>query len=247
MRYYEVNKVTGEKTLIPSDDIITVTDKYLLVRPSDSNAAAKMVANYVVTDDTDENVSLDLSTLSTSLSPEESDNGVTKYTYTIGIEEANIQHRLPLSVCGFITDEINIGTCSYIELSVSRNNSFVPIEYYIVDGINEVPILPIEETTVENEKLFWGQKTRFDIADTVVIKQNGINTTMSIDDFLELDEINDTDSYTISYTPVSNSNIYRPVNTTIKIKLIERCKDMIPSVINSITIKKHGGKQPWTI
>ena len=47
IKYYELNKITNKKKLINSSDIISVGKDYLIIRPSNSNAAAKIIYDYI--------------------------------------------------------------------------------------------------------------------------------------------------------------------------------------------------------
>lgn len=250
MNYYELNKVTGEKKLIKNDDIISVTSDYILIKPSDSNATAKMVYDYIEEDEDSSATSLNLKQSDCALFPTSAEAGSNKYMYNVGIENIDVKRKFPEQVCGYITDSITIDSCSYIELSVNRNNSSVPIEFSIIDGSNETPIIPIEESgIIITERLFFGQKLRFtpDDSTDVVIKKDDIATSMTIDEFLALTDIDDNDIYTAEYLPTTNETQYKPTNNSIKIKIIERCDNKIPSVINSMVLKKHGGEKPWNI
>lgn len=251
MRYYEVNKVTGEKKLIRNTDIISVNRDYILIKPSDSNAAAKMIYDYVTEDELTSLSSIELKQADYSMFPDTSSTGDNKYMYNVGIENITVEKRIPEKVCGYITGAISIGSCSYIELSVSRNNLSVPIEYSIIDGFKEVPIIPVEESgLIITEHLFFGQGLRFtpDKSHDIKIKKNGLDTSMSLDNFLSLTDIDkDNEVYTAEYMPINTSSKYSPSNNLIKIKIIERCYDNIPSVVNTLVIKKHGGEKPWII
>ena len=94
MRYYEVNKITGEKKLIRNADIISVNRDYILIKPSDSNAAAKMVYDYITEDETSLS-SLELKQVDYSMFPDVSSVGDNKYMYNIGIENITVEKRIP--------------------------------------------------------------------------------------------------------------------------------------------------------
>lgn len=247
--YYEVNIATGEKTLIPENEIVNVTEDYIIVSSTRNNAAARMITNFLTEEVEEKNTSIELKQNNIQMLPEESETGVRKYIYNVGIDKIKIEKRLPQKICGHITNDINIGTCSYIELSVKRNNTSVPVEFYIIDGLNETPILPLEETVIENEQLFVGQDIRFtpDPNKAFMIKKNGVETSMTRADFLEMKDINAEDSYTADYTPIAKAYKYVPKNKSIKIKIIERCFGKVPSVISALVIKKHGGEKIWNI
>ena len=128
---------------------------------------------------------------------------------------------------------------------------FSSIEYFIVDGDIEVPILPMSEKYVHNERIFPETDLRFDIdidlynsIDTK-IKRNGMTINSSLDSVIDqYDAV-----YSISYHQADNVYNYTPINDTIRIKAIIRyygsTLDTIP-YIETINIRKYGGNTLWT-
>lgn len=152
--------------------------------------------------------------------------------------------------CYFCSDEINIGKLKdneYITLAVNDSVINGNIEYYILDGNKAIPILPENKTFISDEKIFYHMDPRFNI-DTnsnSYIKKNG---EIIDSNFIEAVNKNDTNLYTISYTPKFN-NINKLLNSKIRVKVIIRNYDInslaYNTFINSITIKKFGGGNLW--
>lgn len=141
-----------------------------------------------------------------------------------------------------------MSSCSYIKLSVISNQDISNIEFYIIDGIKEYPILPIETERVK-EKLFYNLDTRFTIDKTkeIIIYKNNEATSLSLDDINSLDF--NSNVYTIEYTPAIQHQIYNPTQDNIKVKLIQRIynDNDIPANIIAMTILKYGGSKIWNI
>lgn len=166
--------------------------------------------------------------------------------YTLGIDNIKILKSTPSAVNGFVSKEIDLGACSYIELSakVSGDGN---VEYSIVDGTTEAPILPVEQTEVRNEKVFFGLDTRFkpDTSKPVTIYKDGQKTSITYEQLKNLDAGS---SYSVSYTPVKSAHVYYPQNLKVKIKVIQRNDgDNAPASINSLVILRHGGDKLWTM
>jgi hypothetical protein len=175
-------------------------------------------------------------------------NIVTKVEYYFGIDNINPKYILNDKTCGFISKNIKIDSCSYIKLSVISNQDISNIEFYIIDGIKEYPILPIETERVK-EKLFYNLDTRFTIDKTkeIIIYKNNEATSLSLDDINSLDF--NSNVYTIEYTPAIQHQIYNPTQDNIKLKLIQRIynDNDIPANIIAMTILKYGGSKIWNI
>lgn len=173
---------------------------------------------------------------------------IKKYNYLFGIDKVNIGNSIrPENSC-FVSNEIEIGFLNeedYIQLSakydIGLNGS---IEFYIIDGSNIKPILPIEENQVIDEKIFTGFKTRFSIDSTknIIIKENGIISSLSLEEVYNSEKTN----LTITYTPI-NSYSVKTENHSIKIKAILRLYDNNTAApyIKEIAIKKFGGSTLW--
>lgn len=180
---------------------------------------------------------------------------VTKYVYTFGIDELAINLLDLEDDCYFLSEYINTGTFNeeeYIYLAVADNSGeYSNIEYCILDGDKEIPIMPIGQKYIYNERIFPEENIRFSI-DTdlwsegiIKIKKNGEAQDIQ----LEVAQSKYDDVYSISYQPVSNYYKYTPINSSIRVKAILRTYgtvyDTIPYIKN-INIRKYGGNTLWT-
>ena len=180
---------------------------------------------------------------------------VVRYIYIMGIDTITANLLMLNNNCYFLSENINTGHFEqndYLQLAVSDNvGEFSSIEYFIVDGDIEVPILPMSEKYVHNERIFPETDLRFDIdidlynsIDTK-IKRNGMTINSSLDNVIDqYDAV-----YSISYHQADNVYNYTPINDTIRIKAIIRyygsTLDTIP-YIETINIRKYGGNTLWT-
>lgn len=176
----------------------------------------------------------------------------TKVKYAFGINKLETKHIKNYNVCGYISEDIEISSCSYIKLSVKGNNDISGLEFYIIDNSKESPILPIETDIVKDEKIFFGMDTRFNIDTTkdITIKKDGEIFSSSLTDLNELDSSSFAKSiYTIDYVPIVQQHLYYPESSFIKVKIIQRCyaSSAIPIDISSISILKYGGNKIWNI
>jgi hypothetical protein len=173
---------------------------------------------------------------------------ISKFSYFFGVDSLSVQSAEINTTCCFISKEINVGTFSendYIQLEAAYNaEGFASIEFYILDGNKQIPILPVGDAQVYYEKIFYGMKTRFPIDTTkpITIKKDNIQVDVSIDKaILSTDGL-----YTIDYAPVNAYN-YKPLSTTVKIKAILRLynRSSTPPSISKIKIRKYGGNTLW--
>lgn len=242
-------KSTGRE--IDSSRIVSITDNGLLELLD--NAAIRFIPN----DDLESPTSLsssykgatmssipaktDTTQYDTSTSTDSAEYGGIQYNYKFGINSVDIKSMKPTDSSGFITKAITIGNVDHIELSATSTGGNAAIEYYIIDGTNETPILPQEDTEVK-EKLFYGLSTRFNVNtdNDVVIYVNGEKSDYTLADKDGFDY--KTNEYYVTYTPIEASHKYSPSNNEIKIKVIERIlSGCTPSTIKDITIVKFGG------
>lgn len=176
------------------------------------------------------------------------DNDSLYYYYLFGIDEIEIQNIEINNVSSFCSKNINIGSLSsndhlslYTEDSIERGS----IEYYILNGDEEIPILPENQNEIINEKIFYKTATRFPINynKPVIIKKDLKKTNLTLQEAINM---NDEGTYTVSYTPVINT-ITNSLNENIKLKAILRSYDTnFNTFIRSLKIKKYGGNNLWT-
>ena len=166
--------------------------------------------------------------------------------YVFGFDRIICSRKIPDSVAGYVSQEIDVSDYVYIRLSVKQHEY---IEYSIIDGKDETPILPVEQTYVTDEKIFLGLKTRFqpDETEEVIVKRNGIRTTYSFNDVQGLEILKD-DLWTVSYKPLTAASKYTPKTNKIRVKLIQRCyPGSVPIDITDIKIRKYGRSTTWTL
>lgn len=169
------------------------------------------------------------------------------YYYLFGLDKISIEYvDIEDSSC-FVSKEIKIEQLKddeYIALDATYSCEEGNIEFYIIDGTTEIPILPESSKEVIYEKVFYKTPTMFTIEDTGSIKvyDNRIPSTMSINDAM-----NNTDErFTVSYKPKNATIIDSLMNDTIQVKAVIRAynKNYVP-YIKSIQIKKYGRSSLW--
>lgn len=174
---------------------------------------------------------------------------IEKSRYMFGFKNlkfANVKYDY---TAGIISDYIDLDQYNYITISDSNELSLdYSIEYSILDGSLEIPILP-EDQTKTFEKLFYNIDPRFVLIDTPVLYQYDKNsktlteiernyTELSFDDFSNYD-------YYIEYTPGGETHKYIPENNNIRIKIIYRNLTDNNLYISSVVLKKYGGGPDW--
>lgn len=183
-----------------------------------------------------------------------------RYRYLYGFDGIEAAQKTIDNSAGYISSEIDVSDCSYIELSASVTDN---VEYSILDGKKEVPILPIGQDKIKNEKLFFGLMPRFDIMNPsdIVVKRDGevigISSLQDLQLFLLTNNTNSETgqssflregSYTIDYEPGASAQSYHPDNDRIRIKIIQRnFVDSIPIAIDTLVIRKYGRSNPWAL
>lgn len=178
-----------------------------------------------------------------------------KYIYVLGIDSISANLLLLNNNCYFLSESINTGHFNeddFLQICVSdHTGEFSSIEYFIVDGDMEIPILPISEKNIYNERIFPETDLRFAIDNDlysygiIKIKRDGMAIDSSLDSVIDQYDA----TYCVSYQPVSDVYNYTPINDSIRIKAIIRYYgsiiDTIP-YIESINIRKYGGNTLWT-
>lgn len=169
------------------------------------------------------------------------------YYYLFGLDKISIQYAEPDMKSCFISKEIKIESLKeheYLALQADYLCEKGNIEFYIIDGTNEIPILPEGENIVSEEQVFYKVATRFTVDDITSIKvyKDSVPSKVSLNE-----AVNDPqEGYTVSYAPKAATSIDNILSNTIKVKAIIRCydKNYIP-FIKSIRIKKYGGDTLW--
>lgn len=173
----------------------------------------------------------------------------TMYSYMFGINSIDIKYVEQEKDCCFISQSVNIGEVTkndYIQLhvvdSVNDNSS---IEYYLLDGDIEIPLIPVGTKIIKNERIFSSLPLRFTATNSnnIAIKKDGLLTNISMDD--AKNQI--LSRFSADYIPTCKYN-YTPINSNIRIKAIIRkySNQIDNSYISLIKIRKYGGDALWT-
>ena len=169
------------------------------------------------------------------------------YYYLFGLDKISVEYVDIEDTSCFVSKDIKIDKLKddeYISLVSDYSCVEGSIEFYIMDGTNEIPILPETQKRVEHEKIFYKTPTMFAIDDmsSVKVYKNRIPSTSNINEAIN----NTNEDYTVSYTPKNATIIENLLNDTIKVKAIIRTynKNYIPH-IKSIKIKKYGRSSLW--
>lgn len=238
---YTTTKYYMDKSKL-TDDLWNKIKQYEYKYTFDANSKLEMEA--VISRVTNETTNYHLNSFN-------KDNVVEKnmYNYMFGIDSIEIKNIEQYQDSCFISEAMDIGTLSdkeYIQLHTEEIiDDDTCIEYSILDGDTEIPVLPFGAKTVKNEKIFNGLPLRFnqDYSLTVVIKKDGIVTDISLDDA----KTQVLSRFSADYFPQENYN-YKPINSNIKIKAIIRnySKKTNNSYLKAIKVRKYGGDVPWT-
>lgn len=180
---------------------------------------------------------------------------VTKYMYIFGIDNITVGLLDFNEDCYFLSDSINtgkLGVEDYLQIYTEDNiGEFSSIEYYIVDGDVEVPLLPVTEKYVYNERVFPENDLRFTVDGDLYalgimkVKRDGLAIDSTLENIITQYDA----KYSVSYQPTLDCYNYTPINDSIRIKAIIRIYgstvDTIP-YIKSINVRKYGGSTLWT-
>ncbi|MGG2085324.1 hypothetical protein [Lysinibacillus pakistanensis] len=164
-----------------------------------------------------------------------------KFVYFLGLDKLEAKSVVQERSCIRILKDIDVTSAEWIELDT---DDYIPekasIEYYIIDGEKEVPILPNNRKEMKNEKLFPNISTLFEVKeDNYVIKRDGEIMSSKLNEVKN----NRDATYSITYS-VDNQNRYKPTNNEVKIKVILRTYDDISDApfIKNIDVKIFGGE-----
>lgn len=188
---------------------------------------------------------------SLNFSPDLDNDGVIKnvVAYNFGIDSVKVGFSASYETTGFVSEKINIDSCSYLQVELQTEKGDTSIEVYILDDGKELPILPLNGNYVADEKIFQDLPTRFvvDEAESVTIKKDGEVTNLNLNNINNTTVLDSDAVYTVSYFPREDSDKVFPTSKEIQVKIIQReysfCTKQ--TIIKAVTIKKFGGKIPW--
>lgn len=224
-----IKKQNNSWAFIPKSDVEIIedkTDKFFLKEKFDRVPNQKEVYNFF-----DSNVI-------------EDENLTECFEYIFGLNDIEINTKKFDESCALISNNITLFNCSYISIYADYNeNVNGAIEISILDGTEEIPILPENKTIVENEKLFYGLPTRF-LNNEYKIYEDMIVTNKKLEEISK--EEYENHNYSITYLPAGEIHKYFPKNDSIKIKVILRSYEKnYKTSISNIMLKKYGGAKEW--
>jgi len=140
------------------------------------------------------------------------------YTSFFGLNDLVIGDRKFYRTSGLLTNDIYVEKGKPIRLKADvREQEFASVEFSIIDGNEEVPILLAGEEKIVDEKLFFGCDTRMSGTDKVYKK-----------DFKPITHEPDDNDYfndfvlTVSYKPDEKYQLYTPKHDKVKVKVVIR-------------------------
>lgn len=168
------------------------------------------------------------------------------YYYIFGIDNFKAEFVKVNNNSSFISKDIfinGINNTEYLKLEAEYDCQNGSVEFYVLDGIAQIPVLPDNVSQVIDEKLFYGMPTRFTVDNnkSIVIKRNSIVTKMTMNEAINKNDA----AYTASYYPLNAQIIKNITSNNIKIKAIIRTYDKTIPYIKKIKLKKFGGGALW--
>lgn len=160
------------------------------------------------------------------------------YSNYFGLSKVELSYRKYRRDSGIMMPNISVVPNKPVKiLAEMKVPDKTSVELYIIDGNNEVPILPQGETNVVHEKVFLGVPPRFDSG-----KYSYFRDFVSIGPQIPEEDLKLSDSlFTVCYTPNGDMSTYTPLHNSINIKAILRmyADDIEPPTISSIVVSQE--------
>ena len=176
-----------------------------------------------------------------------------KFIYYSGIDSIELKKVDANKEVCFISKYINIGELvsgEYLEFdAIYSCDEDSSIEFYMLDGEEEIPIIPSGDVIIKNEKVFSELSTRFsiDASSPIIVKNKTSISNLSLSEAKEkLLAAAENDSYNVTYSTKASRRIL-PINKNIRIKAIIRAygESSDSPYIKSMKFKKFGGSTLW--
>lgn len=275
--YDNVYTDINTKKLITSDNVVSYSDEGTVIRTSAGSESRlptyRLIPNTqmeqtTVTDTTPYNSvtkymfqdqTVDQSNLhDRTLNSEVVSNKQVKYKYLFCLDGVSIEHRSVTDAAGYVSAPFATVNGTYIEIEVDTAQG---VEYSVIDGEDEIPILPKNVTEIIDEKLFFGMMPRFTIMnpEDITVKRNGVLTGISTQHDLELfltvntknsqtgeSSYNNNDVYTVTYKPKESACRYFPKTNTLRIKVIQRVLlKQTPKTVGNVKVLQYNTPASW--
>ena len=236
--YY--NKLTGRQ--INDESIVNITSTGIVVF---NGSTWELIPNEYLSNDVPETVVSDI-TYEKYICPINElktknniavEKTMTRYEYSIGLDYIFSKAQMA-DTAVFLSEKIDTEPNKQTIFKINdKTSDFSSIEYYMIDGIETIPIVPYGMNQIQNEKIFPLLSTRFEIDNEKerIVKVNGEVAN------IEISDLNAADINTISYYPKNENGIYSPKNNKIQIKAILRSYDTskaAPEILN-ITVEQY--------
>lgn len=230
-----VNLVTGET--IQDDAVVNETTTGIMYYDSDCWKFLSS-SEYKKIEDTDPNeyeskISYTTINVDELIDPDTSTEKTYRYfTDYFGLNAFSAGNKSPEETSGVLTDSLSIATSVPLKLKADiYQPNYTSIEFSIIDGTKEIPIVPVDVKSVQHEKLFFGLDNRMTGTNLVYYKNfQVIDANASKSDIFKENVL-----YTVSYTPDDTYHSYTPTHDTIRIKIIFRIYKndaILPEVTN---------------
>ena len=161
----------------------------------------------------------------------------TFYGYYFGLSEATAALREYYENSSFVSDPILTEPGEIYALDADYVQPYkTSVEFYIIDGIKEIPILPLGKTSIQNEKLFFNMPLRFSADDSPIIYRDFV----AVADTLESVSFNTNSLLTANYAASEKSQYIRVTDSFVRVKAILRCYKGAeqPPMIKSMILQK---------
>lgn len=229
--------------VIPEDTIVAKSSagltvyqngcwRFIPVSEIEENNEAKSIS-YTISSDGESTLDTILPTASVVTS------NIRYYTYYFGLNSLDLSKKAWVENSAAISSDIAVNVTKDIKLVADYNMpDNTSIEFSIVDGNYEYPILPQSQKSVIHEKVFFNMEPRFESDYYEYYK----DLTYVSNNVESLDIQNNGSLYTVSYTPKESAYAYSPKHANVKVKTILRIypdADRAPQV-NSVTLLQEG-------
>jgi len=190
--------------------------------------------------------------------PDVRTNNEVRYRYFYCLDGITAEQRNIVTTAGYVSKPVKVAKNVYVELAADNVNN---IEYSILDGNDETPVLPQDLDIITDERLFFGMMPRFTIMNPsdIVVKRNnvqiGITTQRELELFIMADNTtnstgessyNNNNVYTITYRPTENSRRYFTKSEIIRVKVIQRIPaGTIPDPIGNVKLYQYNVPGSW--
>lgn len=237
------NKNTGQ--IIQSKDILYDSDDSITYFDGDTwKSVSKQyleifneIGTEVQIESKDDITSSDINYIENETVHNTTDNALNRFSSIFGINNIVIKSNVYKDTSVFVSKDIKISMVYSISLKANYyEGESGSIEFYIIDGIKEIPIRPISHNTIQNEKCFYGMLPRFN-SDKYIFYENfkRNENIVSINDI----DFSSGNTFTVNYIPSNDSDMfYTPSSSSIKIKAILRSYNStsVPPYIKSLCI-----------